>query len=138
MKFIKCVDCGEIKPITEFYSDKTKTSGHKSYCKECASKRAVKFKKAKGSDYSKDIRLKSTYGISLEEYNRMFQQQEGCCAICGTHQSNVHRSLAVDHDHRTGKVRALLCHKCNAALGNVNDSIDILKEMISYINRHSS
>lgn len=40
--------------------------------------------------------------------------------------------------YRTGKVRALLCHKCNAALGNVNDSIDILKEMISYIDKHSS
>lgn len=41
-------------------------------------------------------------------------------------------------EFRTGKVRALLCHKCNAALGNVNDSIDILKEMISYIDKHSS
>lgn len=102
------------------------------------SKRAVKFKKSKGSNYAKDSRLRNKYGISLEEYNRMFQQQEGCCAICGTHQSNEQRSLAVDHDHRTGKVRALLCHKCNAALGNVNDSIDILKEMISYIDKHSS
>lgn len=53
-------------------------------------------------------------------------------------QDNEQRSLAVDHDHRTGKVIALLCHKCNAALGNVNDSIDILKEMISYIDKHSS
>lgn len=94
MEYIKCVDCGEVKPITEFYTDRTKSSGHKSYCKECSSS--------------------------------------------GTHQSNEQRSLAVDHDHRTGKVRALLCHKCNAALGNVNDSIDILKEMISYIDKHSS
>lgn len=41
MEYIKCVDCGEVKPITEFYTDRTKSSGHKSYCKECSSKRAV-------------------------------------------------------------------------------------------------
>ena len=46
MEYIKCVDCGEVKPITEFYTDRIKSSGHKSYCKECSSKRAVKFKKS--------------------------------------------------------------------------------------------
>lgn len=59
MEYIKCVDCGEVKPITEFYTDRTKSSGHKSYCKECSSKRAVKFKKSKGSNYAKDSRLRN-------------------------------------------------------------------------------
>ncbi len=62
---------------------------------------------------------KSTYGISLNDYNRMFQIQGGRCAICLKHQSDVKKSLAVDHHHKTGKVRALLCPGCNMVLGMI-------------------
>lgn len=66
---------------------------------------------------NRNSRLKSWYGIDLTEYNRMFEQQGGCCAICNKHQTQFKRRLAVDHNHTTGKVRALLCHICNRALG---------------------
>jgi len=57
------------------------------------------------------------YGISLTEYNSLFEEQKGCCYICGKHQLEFKRKLAVDHDHITGQIRSLLCLSCNAHLG---------------------
>ena len=66
--------------------------------------------------YSRKHRLKY-YGITIKDYNRMFMEQKGCCAICGKHQSEQKNTLAVDHDHKTGEVRSLLCSRCNSQLG---------------------
>lgn len=77
--------------------------------------------------------LRRCYGITPDEYNRMFDEQEGCCAICGIHQSKVTNRLNVDHDHITNKVRGLLCWNCNTILGKVNDDIRILRRMICYL-----
>lgn len=73
------------------------------------------------------------YGITLDDYNDMFTSQNGCCKICKTHQSELPRSLAVDHCHETNKVRGLLCDKCNRGLGHFNDDIDLLTKAIKYI-----
>ena len=64
-------------------------------------------------------KLKQKYGLTPEEYNRMFENQSGCCAICKKHQSEFKRRLAVDHDHGTGQVRGLLCGACNVLLGSM-------------------
>jgi hypothetical protein len=62
-------------------------------------------------------RLKAEYGITPEQYNTMFDEQLGCCAICGRHQTMFKRHLDVDHNHTTGKIRKLLCVQCNTDLG---------------------
>jgi len=86
------------------------------------------------SKYSRRNRiLQIKYGITLEDYNNMFTEQQGCCAICKEHQSNLNISLAVDHDHKTLKVRGLLCRKCNLLLGHVKDNIHLLKQSILYL-----
>jgi len=77
--------------------------------------------------------LKRKYNISIEEYNKMFEEQKGCCAICGIHQSNFKKALHVDHCHATGKIRKLLCIRCNNALGFLDDNIDKLKRCIEYL-----
>ena len=61
--------------------------------------------------------LKYEYGITLDDYNKMFNEQEGKCAICQRHQNELKKILYVDHDHKTGEVRGLLCKNCNVALG---------------------
>lgn len=81
---------------------------------------------------SKNRSLKSLYGIDIEQYEEMYKQQEGKCATCGTYQD----SLVVDHSHQTGKVRKLLCKKCNLALGYVNDDPTTLRNMIAYLKRN--
>lgn len=77
--------------------------------------------------------LKSKYGIVLKEYNKMLFEQDCKCAICGTHQNDCKSVLVVDHDHTTGRLRSLLCRKCNALLGMCNDDKQILTRAIEYI-----
>ena len=75
------------------------------------------------------------HDITLEQYNSIFDKQSGCCAICGKHQSEFKRNLAVDHDHKTGKIRGLLCHKCNLLLGYSSENIDVLNNSINYLKK---
>lgn len=65
----------------------------------------------------------------------MFAEQNGCCAICGDHQSNQARSMAVDHCHETGRVRGLLCMKCNTGIGKLGDSPELLRKAIAYLEK---
>ena len=78
--------------------------------------------------------LKVIYGITLEEYSLMFEKQEGCCLGCKKHRSILKTDLCVDHCHTTGKVRGLLCNKCNTALGMIEDNKDTLLNLITYLN----
>ena len=76
------------------------------------------------------------YGITLDEYKALLAKQKGKCAICGNGQSSVFVSLDVDHCHRTGKVRGLLCANCNSGLGRFQDKVTLLKAAINYIRKH--
>jgi hypothetical protein len=84
---------------------------------------------------SRDHHLKTMYGITQEDYNIMFEKQDGCCAICKKHQTEVSRALSVDHCHETGKVRGLLCHTCNSAIGKFYDNVSLLENAINYLNK---
>lgn len=90
----------------------------------------------KQPQYSKnkdmDTRIKRTFGISLDQYNYMLSKQDNKCAICfGKNHNN--KKLAIDHDHITGKVRGLLCSRCNTVIGLAKDSGDLLRKIINYI-----
>lgn len=98
----------------------------------------VKAKERNTPSYLKDIVLRNKYGIDLDIYNKMFQDQKGCCAICNRHQSEFKLSLAVDHCHNTNKVRSLLCPNCNTGLGNLKDSKEMLLKAIKYLESHSN
>lgn len=76
----------------------------------------------------KNIKLKSRYNITLEDYNNAFVYQKGLCAICG-----MSEKLFVDHSHTTGLVRGLLCFKCNSGLGSFEDDIKRLEKSIDYL-----
>lgn len=89
---------------------------------------------------SRKSRLKHIFGITIEEYKNMLEAQDGVCAICKNPEvvHNKHgtlRSLAVDHDHQTGKVRGLLCHRCNTRLGIVEDTT-YMSAATEYLNRN--
>jgi len=76
--------------------------------------------------------LMKKYRLTIENYDKMLVAQNGVCAICG-HPPNW-RCLSVDHNHITGNVRGLLCTNCNMMLGLVDDSIEILRSAIEYLN----
>lgn len=75
------------------------------------------------------------YGVTLQEFNTLFDYQRGECAVCHRHPAK--QRFAVDHDHTTGAVRGLLCRRCNLALGLFNDSTDLLWKSIIYLRHHT-
>ena len=89
--------------------------------------------RAANPEKSKNNYLKKCYGITLEQYNEMLIKQNGVCAICCEKDPNFD-NLAVDHDHKTNKVRGLLCHLCNRALGMFKDDGIRIKNAIIYLN----
>lgn len=99
---------------------------------------AIKHKKqqnTRNKDKYKEKRLKYFYGISLQEYNKIFENQNGCCAICGEPQKQQ-KALAVDHNHITGKIRGLLCPNCNRGIGYLKDNSHILQKAIQYLDKY--
>ena len=70
-------------------------------------------------------------------FNKIYESQNGRCKTCETHQCDLSKILYVDHDHKTGAVRGLLCGSCNSCLGFSKDSIKTLKNMITYLNKNS-
>lgn len=81
-------------------------------------------------------RLKRKYGLTLDDYKNILAEQKECCSICKVNQSNFNKKLAVDHCHKTGKVRGLLCQFCNQGLGNFKDNKQLLDLAIKYLEKH--
>ena len=82
-----------------------------------------------------DTNLRQNYrGFSSQDYETLLLKQGGACAVCG---KQAKRHLHVDHDHATGAVRGLLCGDCNAALGHLHDSPEIIRRLLQYISRQS-
>ena len=97
----------------------------------------------KNPEKMKAIDLKKNYGITLETYYQMLEQQKHVCAICHRpeyavdHRSGLPRALAVDHCHETNQIRGLLCTNCNRGLGKFNDNIESLQAAINYLKQFS-
>lgn len=84
--------------------------------------------------------LKKTYGITLEQYEQMFAEQNGVCAVCSLPETRImsgsFKSLDVDHNHATGEVRGLLCSACNASLGLLGEDPDRIIALLDYVERY--
>lgn len=115
-------------------------------CVVCAKRRGSIFNKSeKGKEWLKAYRkseigkikrIKSNlkkYGISIEYYNELVKKQKGKCYLCKRLPNSRYNKLYVDHDHKNNKVRKLLCHSCNAALGLFKDDINTLKRAVLYL-----
>ena len=93
------------------------------------------------SKHGRDRNLQKRYGIGIEKYQTMYEQQEGKCAICEKHSTAVFTKgsegfeLCVDHCHHTGKVRGLLCENCNTGIGKLNDDPSMLRKAITYLEK---
>ena len=94
-------------------------------------------------DRTRNSELKKRYGITLDWYNSQLQAQGGICAICKQAETSFNRignvqNLAVDHHHKSGKPRELLCSNCNRGLGCFKDDIDLMKKAILYLEKHDA
>ena len=128
-----CKGCGETKLNEDFYT-KDKKGRRESICKVCKRK----YEKEKYNPHtSSDRHLKRKYGISVLDRQKMWEEQGGVCKICGQPGDGRWKQLCVDHDHSTGKVRDLLCRRCNTVLGEVYDDPVILNKMSDYLKQHA-
>jgi len=84
--------------------------------------------------------LRASFGISLEEYNEMLRSQDGKCAICNQPETQFRqgklRALAVDHNHKSGAIRGLLCSDCNTGIGKLKDDPMVLRSAAKYLEYH--
>lgn len=158
----QCTECEQLKSLSEFNKDRTQKDGIRCICKECGKKyheknkikihkqqkeyyqihkteileRQKKHNKTeKGKSANLRKRLRYYYDITLEQYDKMVENQNGVCAICGDINKNGDR-LVVDHDHETGEIRNLLCHRCNLLLGLIKENMVILQSVTNYLKKH--
>jgi len=127
----RCSSCAVEKPHSDFHKQGDRL---RSACSSCArSKCKERYSKSKGEHRANG--LKRRYGISVEQYSSILIEQGGGCAICHASTNVLGRALYVDHDHKTGKVRGLLCHKCNTGLGSFRDSPALTRSATLYLEK---
>lgn len=94
-------------------------------------------------DRHSELRISRRFGISVEEYRSLCLLQRNLCAICGKPERAIHKRygtpkvLAVDHSHKTGKIRGLLCQNCNNAIGHIHEDISLLEKIRIYLERYA-
>ena len=132
-----CTSCNIEKVLSEFSKSNTGKFGVTSQCKPCKVRVHRVQRRANPEHYlqiERKSKFKKQYGITIEQYDGMLDAQGGGCAVCSAKTpSNRTKYFAVDHCHTTGKVRGLLCTKCNRGLGLFNDKPDLLKSAVNYL-----
>lgn len=149
--FKRCQHCKETKRVDAFYKVKSYYDGLNKNCKACSAKFHDKWRKNNLSKVSagakkwrdahpertRDYSIKQNYGLPFGTYQKMFDEQNGQCAICETATPGGKGSFHVDHCHDAGNVRGLLCHHCNVGIGHFLHRIDLLQSAINYLTKGS-
>lgn len=135
-----CTKCKQHKDIHEFH----KSAGpyRRRTCKACADARRKELAALKDpletAARSRAHHLRTKYGISVDEFDKLWDAQDGKCQICSKAMSNNVRvnepdKVQIDHCHDTGRVRGLLCFSCNTGIGKLQDSVELLEKAIDYL-----
>lgn len=126
----RCSKCKNTKDLSEFYKNSSKKDGVTTACKVCINTRSkMKYE----SKTARKIQLKYKYGIDDLDFLDMLYSQQNLCAICFT---EIDTKAHVDHSHDTGKIRGLLCMRCNVGIGMFQDDPHTLKSAANYVERH--
>lgn len=141
-----CTQCRKFKPFGDFFLSETDNRRFKrlfgpylmSRCKRCLRKDKTRSSNFDVKQYRRNWRLVKKFGITNSDYQIMLSSQLGNCAICGMHTQEGSQILSVDHDHKTNKVRGLLCKSCNQGIGFLRDDIYIMQKAIEYIRYHNA
>jgi len=123
----RCPDYQQHKPLAEFPRNRSTTDGVGGYCKPCHNTR-TRATRSRLYGGGRHCHLQRRYGISAARVDELIAEQGGVCAICLTGKPEH-----VDHDHRTGEVRGILCFNCNGGLGQMRDRVDVLLAAVDYL-----
>jgi hypothetical protein len=127
---MRCARCGADKPPEDFPRHRSRASGRHCNCKTCHNQQVRESRARQGG--SRKYHLKRRYGLTPEEFEALLARQGSLCPIC-LKRPAVH----VDHDHRSGNVRGILCEMCNGGLGQFRDNAETIESAIRYLERHS-
>jgi hypothetical protein len=152
-----CRTCRETKPVEEFVTAKRSKDGKDGQCKECNAAywrkrrpeakpylpktaeelKAIALERARlwyygHQDWVRDRNLRRQYGLSLEQFNQMFEEQGKCCRTCHRTEPKG-QNWVVDHDHVTNRIRGILCNLCNTAIGLLDENRETLVRLIEYL-----
>lgn len=163
----ECRKCGEVKTLESYHNSVNTKDGRYAMCKQCvcakntAWRNANKGKvaeckkryalrnweairkhqreymatrKVEAAEYRRRWNLAKRYGITMEQYADMFDAQGGVCAVC----RQARNRMVVDHDHVTGRVRGILCQRCNVCLGGLGDNLDGVMKAVRYLSGSSA
>lgn len=131
-EYVICKKCKKTKHIIQFTTTELRSIWPS--CREC--------KKHYQKEQHRKNHLKSTYKITNEQYDFMLLQQQNKCKICNKEETMIHQStdkikkLSVDHSHKTGKIRGLLCANCNLMIGHAKEQSHVLKNAAIYLEEH--
>lgn len=125
-----CNTCQMLKPLSAFHKCRTKSCGVQNICKPFKRKQNEDWARrnpAKAKRKARIWRLKSVFGLTPEQYEILFKKQNGLCALCSR------PAECIDHCHKTGKVRGLLCQLHNRGLGHFQDDPRMLERAARYL-----
>jgi Autographiviridae endonuclease VII len=162
-----CVKCGVVQPLDCFYMAPGTRDGHRGDCKSCfRAKAKARYPQVREANIARarkwrednlerfqanQRRMRNTpegklrqraghlmrkFGMTIEQYDEMLAAQGGGCFICAR-PPREDISLHVDHDHSTGKVRGILCFRCNNALADFQEDVRLLAKAADYLDRHA-
>lgn len=146
----RCPKCGKLKITTDFHKNKSTDDGLSQWCKKCNTawrkewykKNRIKILRKAKENYKpnpekvRKYLLKSRHGLTIKQYDKILKSQNFRCGICGKHRKNEKRHFAVDHNHKTKKIRGLLCNFCNhKLLGRFKDDKKKIEGFIKYFSK---
>jgi hypothetical protein len=141
--FSTCRKCCIRKSDGDYYPSRLGRNGLSPYCKSCHNIDVKTYQRgrprAKKLAIQRRCNLKRYYGLSADQYQALWDKQQGLCAVCGKPEDAEKGAtgtlvrLAVDHNHDTNKVRALLCNRCNRAIGFFQDDAVLLQKAVDYL-----
>ena len=148
----ECKKCNIFKELEEFPKDKHLHDGRRNTCKTCTYEFNLRYRQKyanKYKEYSERWRKKNPKAatdsgrrgnwrkagiiLTTEQYDAMLVEQEGRCLICRAHVDELPKTLVVDHCHITGRIRGLLCDRCNVGIGKMNDDPELLRRAAGYL-----
>ena len=135
-----CNGCKINLPVTLFghFHDKMGRRYLQPRCVKCHNEQKQRWYQ-RNPEAARSAQLTKYYGIDSDEYERLLTEQGGRCKICNSDKPGrkTNKFFSVDHNHTTGKVRGLLCSKCNSAIGLMQDSSAILRKAAEYLDQHN-
>ncbi len=137
----RCTKCDWVKSVGDFLQVKTRGGRPRQPCKSCYSEQQKeRYRNCGGVDRVYTDLLKRAYGLTLDQYQERVAEQGGVCAICELppvkRRSKTRVRLQVDHDHKTGAVRELLCSRCNRLVWALEDHHGLMGAVLRYLAKH--